>query len=827
LVVNLSDLSAPRISILRFAEGDILWSIAPNVDDSLIGLFESSAGQKSIARILPESMTIEKGDAVVSPKIRDVIATDDKTAGFTVISEDGFEIKPKSAYSIPSPIQVYSDVVNGLFACQLQTGVLMAFSAEPKAHLIIENCQVFSKMWILPNQVIVCSGKSSANRLICLPKFAAGKNSKKTISELCTLTIPITPIIRESVVFKNTLYCASDSAIYCFSRDCVALERKENVDENFTEIFAVSDAVIASCSNASVIIDGKANIVVNRKTICVIRFNRRVYQVFQNGMKEIDGTEGVEFEDDVVAAGSNGFRAVVVDSQNRLTIFTKTFAQKDETVLELTKKVTLLCVCENIVVLGCEDVLLMFDYAMMVIGKEIPIPSPCTSICFLSKSQELLFTMANGAVCRCVWGFQTILDFSYIYFGGNGIRVTPIESGDSVMILDGRLIFYNEGRIVDSGVSDVMSCASFPLTDERMDQMIAVLTKRRELLKIRYDRFSGFYKYKLLCEEKRAVFIDTDEFLFVVGRGMDSFVFRELVGNIRSDEVRKVVTCCCGFNDFLVIGAASSELLFYRFVDRNFIEVLSVVLPSKPLQVSSFYLEVIVAVADRIMICSLKGDKAIFHRCVLPTPSPVQKFLKNGYVWAVFADKQVAAILYDVSRDDLCYVAVQKFSDLDGVSGIYAVDDLSVVICDGQGYMCLIRIPTANAHGYGCACASADYEVLGRIRLRSPLTSLVRMRDLLVYFTAEGVAGGFTDFGGCSEFRYLQEVQANVRRKYAEFVGMSVKNREVLAEQLNVVDLDVLDAFTSFPRAMGMEDEDQKKLTVLRILAGKRQRFIL
>jgi hypothetical protein len=204
-------------------------------------------------------------------------------------------------------------------------------------------------------------------------------------------------------------------------------------------------------------------------------------------------------------------------------------------------------------------------------------------------------------------------------------------------------------------------------------------------------------------------------------------------------------------------------------------------------------------------------------------PCGVTNIVNNGYVWLSFEDGHLGTVIYNGVSKQLEFVGLQKFANISKICG---VDDLSCAIVDDADFLTVCRVPSKVARGYGGHDKVSKYEVCGRIQLPGRIRDLVRIGEVLVYFTEDGTAGGIAGYGHCSEFRFLQGVQGEIRARYSDVIGFSWRREGELCGQMSVVDLDFLDMMRSMGKGMKIGDEEVKGMLVARSLAEKRLCFV-
>jgi hypothetical protein len=737
-----------------------------------------------------------------------------------VVCTNSVQVRSKSICPVPGEIAIYSALVGGTIVAQLKDKTIVALYNDPQSELEICDCVEYEKIWLLPNKVLVCSGYDTPNLLICLPKPPQAKKPVPLSQVPCQEEV-VTPIIHECIVFRNEVYAASKDRVYKLSQiSPIDLgEPVATIPHDDAILFVVdSENIIVSTADGTRLLSGELKIKTGR-TLAVLQFVKSTIQVTENAL--VDLTDGREHPVDVpiVAAAGNGWLLLVADAAPKLTLFTRDLTHRQELSL-MSEPVCALSLGDHYIAVGTDRSLYLLDFQLAPLPTELPIPSPCTSLCFRENGLGLLMSTQNGAVIRyrISPGLGLTDDISFVYFGRPGCRLLPMPRDDlSVLILDDRLCVYQCQHVLLTAVTDFSFFTTTIQRDSDPAARLLHVVIDHILYSFDHRQFKFQHGYHPVTAAVRPHLVATDDFLFAVSTFDNRFRIVDVIRGIESDVVCGSVMCSAGFKSQIAIVLATNEIHFFTY-DGQFTHTHSVQLENRPTQICYFYKLLLIAFPNSLRVADVTRKGITFRRTVLSLPVPVCRLVSHGFVWGIFEDGHVGTFLYNWNSNQVEFLSLAKFHR---PIGIFPIDDLSAVVVDESGLLSIARIRTEVAHGSVQNEGIRGYDIMGEMKSPMRVNCVCRRKDCLIYFTGKGEAKGLIAINCSARFKELLRLQKDVKESYPKVVGFSVAHNTAQY----AVDLDLLDAFQHFAQ-QGSVNDGGKHHSISQLVSRERLHFV-
>ena len=757
----------------------------------------------------------------------------DEKAWNAIIHKRSIEMSNTNNIPIPSETDVYTDVVNQCFACQMKNQILFLLVVDQKAGLSVTDCPVFRKMWMLPNSVIIASTEDKT-LLIGFPELTAKKLAKKNmkLSELPMAELPTTPVIIGAQTVNGKVIGMSEDHLYRITNviDLELKRSKAKVQDESVELFMANpNVVLASTDGKTKVLDGKAK-VSEETTLDLVRFNNRTLQVCPNGFRDLETEEDFPFENEIRLVSSNGFRLLILDNKNNLTLCTKDFDDQRATNLNDTR-VNAIAMGMNFIAVGCDNNLFLMDLELLQLPRDFAVPSPCTSMCFRKKGTELFVSMQNGAIARYLLasGKGFIDDFSYICFGKPGLKIMSLDNDETLFFVDNRLHIYDRRKIYATNLTDFDSISFCVANEDRsglvFNRIAISVVKDGGLHTLLLDDSGLGVRFEPLTEiTDDTTLLPSDDLLFAVSQGEGEFSIYETETESQSGPLPGTVACTHAIKNRVFVATRDSELRCYELNPeaQSFTLVLSAQMSAVPNHICHFDGHIILCFGNTVQLVGIRGTTFFFNRQCLKLPSPIRLLVQHIYLWVVFEDGTVGAMVYNSECEQLEFVGYER---LERIKSIQPIDDLTVAVVNQDNYIKLLRIVSSVSHGFIHDRVFPRYEMPGTFRPMAPVTCVVRIRDIILIFMEDGTCSAVTGFACTANYRVLSRFQSDLRRDYAAFIGFSQPNPDCLAAQRNVVSLETFDAYQSLPLQRSIEDAGRESY-IYRLTCRERLRFL-
>ena len=273
------------------------------------------------------------------------------------------------------------------------------------------------------------------------------------------------------------------------------------------------------------------------------------------------------------------------------------------------------------------------------------------------------------------------------------------------------------------------------------------------------------------------------------------------------------------FDTKIVIGS-DSRLYFYNYSSSSIDLIFNYELKKLPLALTYSMNHLIIGFDKSIQIASVRENKIKILDANISIPMPTTFLCSNGYTWAVLGDSILVTLIYNPETERIEYVSYGQYSK---ITNICSIDDLSVAIANDKGIITIVRIKSDIAHGFYKNC-SANYENVLEIKTNSEICALTKINDLLCYITKGGKIGAFAVCNNPSKFALLKSIQEKIRKNYAKIVGFASLNMKSLAQQRNIVDLEVMDLESKY--AIEDKEHDPMQCVFPSVITEQRSKFI-
>jgi hypothetical protein len=793
MIVRLSEPEHPEMNAVFFPGHEVL-SVAPvSSAHDFIVLAVSPTGAKHFITFSAETHQVTKiEDADVD--VCGFINTDDRFRTFIpMIRRDSVQIRSKDICSIPAGVDFCSDLVHGCFVARLTNDTMVALCNDPKAEATITELPPFRKMWLLPNRVLVTA---SANYVVCLPKFSTARANDWPVSfsTLVPVELPETPEVRDSVTFRGRVYVAGSSDVYEYKRRCkVHLDGPiADVPEDRARLFSLDgDRIVVSSAAGTRSLHGNAAPHPS-STVAMVPYGKKFVQVVSNCLIELNSGVQVTSDSRIVAAASNNQRFAFIDEDSQVTLFQVLL--KQPIVAQFPQKhLTCLAVGDVFVAVGTNDSVLILDQTLGTVGEAGPFPAPCRTAVFRHKGRELLVSLDNGVVLRTLLDAERgfVGDFVPIFVGRRFLRLLSVRiDGNPIFMIDGRLTIYTDDGILKTSMPPFQSLVAAVRREEGSVGCMIYVLSDHALYSFSYSQLRSPQFYDKIEEAPNAIFVTTEDFLFVVARSSDSFRLLALPVQVSSEPLPGRVLLATGLRNRIVLLLSTSELRVFDFTDHVFRYCFATTLQFQPTQIAFYFKHLFIAFETALYIAFIDGDHLRFRPFILALPSPIKSLVVRGFIWAVFEDGRVATLLYEPSSARIEFLAV---SHMCGIHAVFPVDDLSAFVRASDD-LYFIRVRLDVFHGFPSR-EPRDYLELAMLRI-SNVATLCKAGDSVVYFTPTGGVGALIGINCSKRFWELKEIQCTVQRYYQKYIGFSIPPGRLPSRDL--VDLDLLTSYRAF-----------------------------
>ena len=730
----------------------------------------------------------------------------------------------QAVISLDSNITVHSDIAGENFCFQVESGVVYCVAAQNGQFFTFQNITqtnedgdsitipnpTITKMWNLPGDNLLCALENGKNIIISLVKPQQdGKRKKQNVSTQSDQVKYIefhTLYANHTILNSNdTIYGISEKGLTVISEHCRMENATEPVKTDKTKIFQISeDSVVATGNGETELLAGSADVFEKKEANFFVIFKKTTYLVTDNEIISPKGEVCMKFDQNITHISSSGFRLIVVTGNNNVSLFNDSFNKRDD--LTLTGEITSVSITENYFAVYSYDSspivkngsLSFFDFNFERICQDIHLPSIINSLSFGNNHRELFAACSNGTILRIPVSKHGVLPgISLLYSGPPGAYLIPLINNDKIhiVVVGGKAFLLYEDRLLDLGLSDFDSiCAA------EVDEYFSIyLLKDGEVVEIPYDLTTKKQIVEPLENTENIVDIKSvNDRVFYVRQTEDegaivSMYYKDSIISADPLNMRATFLCCQQYlSKFYVVVVFEDPkpcISLYIANDDDISLQWTYNLSSICTAIAMKEDSLIVNTANkRLSYFQVMSEKLRVTRGICLLESQVSQMLFNKeFIWIASEDGSVCVLKYIMRAERFELVA--KISNIEAISCIQAIDDITVAMGSSTGFIRILKIPASDALGFGY---SQEIEKLS-INLNLPIVSLTTINSTLLYLTSSGSIGGLVPFNSANDFYFLQDELNRLRKQHQENYGFSIQSSKSLLSQYMIVDTNLFD----------------------------------
>lgn len=784
------------------------------------------------------SFSIVKTDPVYDDFVGFIPTMDPSRSLSLFVKKDSIEISSKHQVCVSSPVQIYSNYIFGIFACQLESNDILITGTDPKGTLIITDAPKFENMWILQNTVMLLTTYDK-NYYIELQKIKKATNKKgssaksvqfKALKIIKEIELSPIPTFSTDSNFSNScslffdqreskLLFSTDSGLYRLSSD-VHIETGKNkckVDDTNSIFAPVSDVVIGSNDRETHVVYGEVDIS-KSPTVAVLYFASKHIQVHRDGINEFNDPLYECTSNHIICAASNGIRLVIGHDDGLIILFHSSFNEYDEMRIA---GFTNLAICGTHFAVSEPSQISLFNFAMERF-QAYQIPSYPISMVFVNYGRELYASLHCGAILRISEN-----SVSYpCYFNKDPILLQTKESESSIFILDEFLYIYNHSRLIKTDLTNINAICSSYDEDEPLVLNICFLQKKR-LFIIKYDETPYLYSFNKIKFE----FYNPKLFEFCG----NLYAFTSDLSHENDDEIEssmiidfdskkilihipEAITCfTINENHGYLFLAAGKSIYCITCLEDTLDVLYKIELENMPIALGTFYDSIVIGFNNEIKIADFQEKSLKFHNISLELVSPIKTIITNGFCWAILENSTIFTFIFDDKLDQFEIICYGHYNN-SSFSQFCIIDSCTIAVVTDKTKIIFFRIPKR------LSASSIDkhtFDVIGKFNAYQEISSLSLVGDAIIYVTADGSVHSLTCCNQDSKYRMMLSSQLKIRNEIMSLFSISEQSDDELWNQYNVVDSDILDTLKNQEHRVKNEQDIMNS-----ILFTERQKII-
>lgn len=718
-------------------------------------------------------------------------------------------ISNKQSVDIDSPIRCSSRINNGLFAGQLESNKLIFMSDDLKTVQAFSEFPPLEQVWPVSNQCLICRTETKT-LYIGIPKLKKTSSSTKKSgpkngyfkSLKIFHEIEYNPRIRSIFWNKNEntlLVNTKNDGLYKLTNTICVDEGKPRAGraDNITSIFSPEPNLVIGSNETTQVLSGDAK-VCKIPTVAVLTVKSSYYQVYSNGIKDINETSKSVYDSakPITCAASNGVQLVLGHEDGTVILFHGLFSDYDSITLSHVCGVS---ICEKYLVISQMNSVSLYDFSLNKF-KEFPMPSQPGSMAFCNHGRELYVGLHCGAVLRITEQTTTYIGF----FNEDPQVISPRESQSLVLIMSDSLYIYSNSHLVQTDLTEI-DCISACLENKSPWNIILYFIKNKRLYSSTIGNVDYHYRMEKIDnqppKEIQTVFEFNQKFYVISHIEENSSMlinFQDTQDTLPIDGIIK----CFSIDDDRLFLSVSNLIYVLKEIESKLVIQFTYQLDSQPVALSNFYNSLIIAFPNEIKIAKVESNTLRFDKTTFNLKSPMKTIVSNGLPWVILEDSTVFIFTFNFRLSQFEIICYAQFKHM-SFGKFCIIDDRTIAAVSDLRHIYFLRMPERTAQSSN----NCTLTVAGQFNSPEPIVDIQRVNDTIVYITNNHEVHLLTCCNQDTKYRRMLVSQRKLITEIRRVFTFSEYHENSVCEQYNVVDADLSNTFR-YPPSEIKDDQE-------------------